>query len=173
MQMIVLFLSLGLMAVIAMTFLRAARAASGAEAAPVADYAAVETRRRTLVLGMLALGLVVSIASLWRWPHAVDPAATVVNVTGGQWYWEIDRTEVPLGVPVAFNLHTRDVNHGAGIMSEDSRILGQAQAMPGYLNRFELTFDEPGTYRVVCLEYCGVGHTDMINEFTVAQGGGD
>lgn len=171
MQMIVLYLSLVLMALIAVTFLRAARMASAVEAAPATDYGAIETRRRRLVLGLLVLGLVVSLASLWRWPHTVDPAAANVNVSGGQWYWEIDRTEVPLGKPVAFNIHTTDVTHGAGIMNEQGRILGQAQAMPGYVNRIELTFDRPGTYRVVCLEYCGVAHHDMINEFTVtAQG---
>lgn len=172
MQMTVLFVSLVLMAIVATAFLRAARAASApATDTPAAPPGAVEARRRNLVLGLLVLGLVVSLASLWRWPHAVDPAATVVNVSGAQWYWEIDRTEVPLGEAVAFNVHTTDVTHGAGIMNEDGRILAQAQAMPGYVNRFELTFDEPGTYRVVCLEYCGLMHHAMINEFTVAARG--
>lgn len=172
MQMIVLYLSLVLMALIVIAFLRAARAASAsAVPAPAADYAAVERHRRNLILGLLVLGIVVSLASLWRWPYAVNPASAAVNISGGQWYWEIDRTEVPLGQPIAFNIHTTDVNHGAGIMDSSGRILGQAQAMPGYVNRFELTFDTPGTYSVVCLEYCGVAHHDMINEFTVvAQG---
>ena len=176
MQMIVLPITLGLMALVAVAFLRAAQAASvpaAAGAAPGTDAATVERRRRTLVLGLLALGLVVSLASLWRWPHDVDPAATVVNVTGGQWFWQIDATEVPLGTPVAFHVHTEDVTHGAGIMDGDGRILAQTQAMPGYVNRFEVTFDTPGTYRVVCMEYCGVAHHDMIDEFTVVARGGN
>lgn len=103
----------------------------------------------------------------------MDTAAARVNISGGQWYWEIDRTEVPVGAPVVFNVQTRDVSHGVGVMDARGRILGQAQAMPGYVNRFEVTFDQPGTYRVVCLEYCGIAHHEMINELTVTSAGGN
>jgi cytochrome c oxidase subunit 2 len=46
-------------------------------------------------------------------------------------------------------------------------LLFQVQAMPGYVNQVEYVFDKPGTYHVVCLEYCGVAHHAMTAEFTV------
>ena len=86
-------------------------------------------------------------------------------MTGAQWYWEIDKAEVPLGKPVVFNAHTQDVTHGLGVVDSDGRILFQAQAMPGYVNQVQYIFSRPGTYRVVCLEYCGLAHHDMLSEF--------
>lgn len=164
MQMTVLAISLVVMAAIAGAFIAAVRAAGSGEVT-----AGVESRRSTLIAVLTVIGVIVSVASLRPWPHAVAAApAAVVNVSGGQWYWEIDTDSVPLGEPVAFNVHTRDVTHGFGVMNEAGQILFQAQAIPGYASRVDYTFDTPGTYRVVCLEYCGVGHTDMLDEFTVA-----
>ena len=48
------------------------------------------------------------------------------------------------------------------------RIVAQTQAMPGYVNVLRYTFKEPGTYQVLCLEYCGVEHHDMKTEINVA-----
>lgn len=48
------------------------------------------------------------------------------------------------------------------------RIVAQTQAMPGYTNVLRYTFTEPGVYRVLCLEYCGVEHHDMKTEINVA-----
>lgn len=163
MQMSVLALSLVLMAVIAWAFVSAVRAAGSGAAT-----GGGESRRTQLIIGLSIIGVLVTAGSLRPWPHAVAAEAAVVNVSGGQWYWEIDTDAVPLGVPVAFNAHTTDVTHGFGVMNASGRILLQVQAMPGYVNQVEYTFDTPGSYRVVCLEYCGVGHHDMLTEFTVA-----
>ena len=42
-----------------------------------------------------------------------------------------------------------------------STLLAQTQAMPGYMNRMRITFDQPGTYTVLCLEFCGMSHHRM------------
>lgn len=164
MQIIVLSISLVLMAFIAAQFLAAARSAPGS-APPGA-----EGKRTMLIMGLVVLGVIVSVASLARWPHAVDARpASMVNVSGGQWYWEIDTEAVPRGVPVVFNAHTTDVTHGFGVTDDAGTILFQTQAMPGYVNQVQYTFQKPGTYHVICLEFCGLGHHDMITEFTVAD----
>jgi len=163
MQMIVLSISLILMAILAWVFLSAARAAGSGAAVERA-----EPRRTQLIIGLVVVGVLVTVASLRPWPLAVAGEAAVVNVSGGQWYWEIDTEALPLGQPVAFNVHTVDVTHGFGVMDGSGRMLFQTQAMPGYVNQVEYTFDAPGAYQVVCLEYCGIAHTDMITEFTVA-----
>lgn len=163
MQITVLAISLILMAFIAAQFWAAARSAPGA------TPPGAEAKRTMLIAGLAALGVIVSVASLARWPHAIDAAATTtVNVSGGQWYWEIDAEAVPLGAPVVFNAHTTDVTHGFGVTDDAGTILFQTQAMPGYVNQVQYTFDKPGTYHVICLEFCGLAHHEMITDFTVA-----
>lgn len=162
MQATVLAVTLALMAVVALVFLVAVGRA-GAASAP----ADPEPRRRTLIWGLLIFCVIVSVASLRPWPHAVEAGALEVNATGSQWFWDIDVREVPVGRPVVFNVHAGDVNHGFGVADPAGRILFQAQAMPGYVNRVEYVFEEPGTYRVMCLEYCGLVHHDMNDELVV------
>lgn len=165
MQMTVLAISLTLMTLISLAFIAAVRSGGSAPATKT-----VERRRSGLIFVMLVAGIVISIASLRPWPQAIAMTADTptVNVTGGQWYWEIDNIEVPLDVPVVFNAHTVDVTHGFGVMNDAGTLLFQVQAMPGYVNQVQHVFDAPGNYNVVCLEYCGLAHHDMITEFTVS-----
>jgi len=74
---------------------------------------------------------------------------------------------VEVGKPVVFKVTGADVNHGFGIYNEDLRLLGQTQAMPGYTNKLVYTFNKPGKYRILCLEYCGLAHHAMITELNV------
>lgn len=165
MQMMVLIVSLVLMTVVAACFVGVIRANGSA---PSTDR--IEKKRQGLIIALLVFGFVITAVSLREWPHAVaaTSASQTVNVTGGQWFWEIDRTEVPLDRPIVFNVHTADVTHGFGVVNDAGRLLFQMQAMPGYVNRVQYVFDTPGNYRVICLEYCGLAHHDMITEFTVA-----
>ncbi|MBZ0168450.1 cytochrome C oxidase subunit II [Candidatus Methylomirabilis lanthanidiphila] len=70
-------------------------------------------------------------------------------------------TVLPVGALVEFRVTSRDVNHGFGIFDPDRTLIAQVQAMPGYVNRLRLRFDKPGTYNVLCLEYCGIAHFIM------------
>ncbi|MCB1527897.1 MAG: hypothetical protein KDJ45_09365 [Hyphomicrobiaceae bacterium] len=162
MQIPVLIITFALMALIAYFFIGAVIASKSERPTPY-----TERSRASLMVWMLFFGAVITVASLWHWPHAIAAGdkSTTINVTGAQWYWEIDKAEVPLGKPVVFNAHTQDVTHGLGVVDSDGRILFQAQAMPGYVNQVQYIFSRPGTYRVVCLEYCGLAHHDMLSEF--------
>lgn len=167
-QSIVLATSLVLMMLIAAIFISAIRAASRPASAPPS-----EKSRSALIWGLLAIGVLVSVVSLNPYPHSITAdgkLAETVNVTGYQWYWELDRDSVPLDVPVVFNAHAGDVTHGFGVTNAEGRMLFQTQAIPGYINKVEYVFTEPGTYQIVCLEYCGLAHHDMRSEFTVASG---
>ena len=44
--------------------------------------------------------------------------------------------------------------------------------MPGYTNVLRRTFAQPGKYRVLCLEYCGLVHHNMIAEIDVVEARG-
>jgi cytochrome c oxidase subunit 2 len=112
--------------------------------------------------------LPVSVVTLAGMPRNENgTGAEVVTVTGGQWYWNLDREQVPAGVPVEFRVTSVDVNHGIGLYDPELRLLGQTQAMPGYVNHLRHTFHQPGTYRLLCLEYCGLAHHGMVAELTV------
>jgi len=165
MQFSVLYISLAGMAVIALCFISAVR--SSVEKGQPGVGA--EGRRSLLIWGLFVAGMAITAASLWQWPHDIraDQDAISINVTGAQWSWEIDKQAVPAGAIVVFNVHTKDVNHGMGVMDETGRLLFQTQSMPGYVNQVRYVFDQPGTYKVICLEFCGVAHHDMIDEFKV------
>lgn len=78
-----------------------------------------------------------------------------------------DVIELPVNQPVEFRVTSFDVNHGFSIYNDRAELVTQTQAMPGYVNRLRWVFTEPGTYNVLCLEYCGVGHPIMRTSFTV------
>ena len=99
--------------------------------------------------------------------HGGEPVT--VSVVGRMFYWEMNTTEVPVGVPVVFEVTSGDVNHGFGIYTPEGRLIGQTQAMPGYVNRLVRVFREPGEYRIVCLEYCGFGHHTMVTKLKVVE----
>ncbi|MBV8341096.1 MAG: hypothetical protein JO173_01835 [Gammaproteobacteria bacterium] len=105
---------------------------------------------------------------------AVSPradAATLspqrVDVVGEQWDWRITPAQVVAGRAVDFHVTSADVNHGFAIYDPVLRVIAQVQAMPGFDNVLRHTFEQPGTYRVMCLEYCGLVHHQMASEITV------
>lgn len=143
---------------------------------------AARTARRIqarLFAALLAVFAVGSWATLRHFPippqRALSDVQQVVEVVGGQWYWTVEPTSVEAGRTVEFRVTSADVNHGFAIYAPDGRIVTQTQAMPGYTNRLRYSFDEPGTYTLQCLEYCGIGHAPMTAaiEVTTASGGSD
>jgi cytochrome c oxidase subunit 2 len=61
------------------------------------------------------------------------------------------------------------VNHGFALYDPEFRVVAETQAMPGYTNVLRYTFREPGTYQVLCLEYCGVAHHAMMAQIKVTD----
>jgi cytochrome c oxidase subunit 2 len=110
-------------------------------------------------------------ASLTKLPYPTNSQADaiVVQATGHQWAWELSPATVPTGRMVEIRVTGADVNHGFGLYDADNRLLAQTQAMPGYTNILNYTFAQAGTYRVLCLEYCGLGHHTMISPLTVTD----
>ena len=172
---VLLFLLSG--AIIAIVFVVVARS--------TADGGAVDYGRSNRLRGMFFLSLLVILGvflvlTLPRLPYPAEAATPdhVVNVVGRQFAFSLtegpgpqsretwdDEFEpdisVPAGALVEFRVRTVDVNHGFGIYTPDGRVLAQTQAMPGYVNRLRVRFDEPGAYPVMCLEFCGLSHHAM------------
>jgi cytochrome c oxidase subunit 2 len=135
--------------------------------------------RKVLFAALIGLFVGLTWATLHRFPipQQNEPlaAAQIVDVTGRQWSWQLSLQGQPsgsplqlqAGSPVEFRVTSADVNHGFAIYAPDGRIAIQTQAMPGFTNKILYTFATPGTYTVMCLEYCGLGHAPMTTAFDV------
>lgn len=131
--------------------------------------------RRRLFYVASALVLVIFAVSV-RWlPYAfirgqvLGRPALTVDVLAQQWAWTFSQDKVPAGVPVAFDVTSGDVNHGFGLYDPHGHLIAQTQAMPGYTNHLIVTFEQPGTYAVRCLELCGTPHFLMESQLTVTR----
>jgi cytochrome c oxidase subunit 2 len=90
-----------------------------------------------------------------------------VNVQARQFAFLIDRPRIRAGEKVKFHLTAADVNHGFAVFDSHNKFLFQVQVMPKKTQNYVYTFDKPGTYRIVCFEYCGSGHDQMQSQLTV------
>jgi cytochrome c oxidase subunit 2 len=125
---------------------------------------------------LFAVAALVLIGANWRslgeLPYVSQlrpPPAAVqrVDASSEQWAWTVTPSAFAVGQTAEFHVTSKDVNHGFALYDPSMRIVAQTQAMPGYTNILRYTFAEPGTYRVLCLEYCGVAHHDMKTEINV------
>lgn len=65
---------------------------------------------------------------------------------------------IPVGEPVTVDLRADDVIHAFYV----PKFLFKRDVVPGKVNTFQFTVDEPGTYRGQCAELCGAFHGSMI-----------
>lgn len=169
-QTLIWWVAIAGIAVISATFLYVvARSGEVADATEVQRSA--NLIRRWWFWTLIVLGVVVAWVTLAPFPipnqTATLKADQVIEAVGHQWYWDLSDTEIKAGSTVEFRVTSNDVNHSFAIYAPDGRIVIQTQAMPGYTNKLIYTFNEPGTYRILCLEYCGVAHHNMESEIEV------
>ena len=136
-------------------------------------------RKRFFFFALLfALAVILLSVTLPRSPyylHAAETPAAVVYVRAEQYSFNMsftedlsyDDMELPAGKVIEFRVRSKDVNHGFGVYNDKYELITQTQAMPGYVNRLRWVFDEPGTYHVLCLEFCGMSHHAMHTSFTI------
>jgi cytochrome c oxidase subunit II len=152
--------------------------AVGAQTA-LADYGPVVAsayRARTWLFGLAVIILIaVNYDTLGKLPYVSSMSAQSsatgtlpVDVVAEQWAWTIKPTAFRVGQTAEFHVTSKDVNHGFALYDPQMHIVAQVQAMPGYTNVLRYTFNEPGVYRVLCLEYCGVAHHQMNADINVA-----
>ena len=98
------------------------------------------------------------------------PNGEDVYIAGERFRWD--------GLPVVLETNTRydfhfssyDVQHATNIRPEHN-LSAQMNfdILPGYEWVVPMEFDEPGTYHVICSEFCGDGHRSMHGSFTVVE----
>ena len=79
----------------------------------------------------------------------------VVKVVGQQFAWKITPSTVVAGKKVRFDVVSTDVNHGFGVYTSGLTYLFQVQSVPNQTTSVFHTCAKPGSYKVLCLEFCG------------------
>jgi cytochrome c oxidase subunit 2 len=67
------------------------------------------------------------------------------------------------GRKVTFYITSPDVQHSFQIANTNINV----QVIPGEIAKVSYTFKQPGEYRIICNEYCGIGHANMISKLIV------
>lgn len=151
--------------VVALSTRRKPNAPDEPEAA-VARRAHFEKTWLYLATGSVAAVLLFTIF-LVPYGESAGPAKQVVNVTGQQFAFVLQPSTIKAGTPVEFRLGSRDVTHGFAVFNPDGDFQFQAQIIPEHTQVAVWTFTTPGTYRIVCYEFCGVNHHNMLGQFEV------
>lgn len=98
-------------------------------------------------------------------------AALRIEVTGHQWWWEVNyfndvpnrrvttanEIHIPVGRPVLLRLNSQDVIHS--FWAPD--LNGKRDLIPGKESSLWIQADSPGVYRGQCAEFCGYQHAKM------------
>ena len=115
--------------------------------------------------------LIVGIPIGQRMMPLPDASAIDINVTGHQWYWQVnypgynwqltDELHIPVNTPVHLHLTSADVIHSFWVPQLGVKL----DMLPGRTNVLRLEASKAGVYRGQCAEYCGFGHAHM--QFTV------
>jgi len=98
-----------------------------------------------------------------------------ISVTGQKWQWFFtypngyvtSELHVPVDRPVNLTMTSEDVLHSLWIPA--FRV--KKDLVPGRYTRIWFEATEPGTYPLLCTEYCGTGHSDMLSVVTVHDSG--
>jgi cytochrome c oxidase subunit 2 len=85
-----------------------------------------------------------------------------VAVQAQQFGWAVQPAAVRAGRPVEFRLQSKDVQHGFGVY-DGTKLLFQVQvpARREHVQRYVYTFDQKGSYDILCMEFCGFQHHQM------------
>ena len=112
-------------------------------------------------------------ALLFVWGAAVflrmrrpPPDALEIRVVGRQWMWkvqhpegrrEIDELHVPVGRPVRLAMTSQDVVHSFFV--PEFRV--KQDVLPDRVTTLWFQASKPGTFQLVCSQYCGTAHARM------------
>ena len=97
-------------------------------------------------------------------PVVRPPAGSDVYLIAQLWRW-YPMLELESGKSYRIHLMSMDWLHGFSLQPENINI----QVHPGYEHVLTVTPTNPGTYAIVCNEYCGINHHAMVSRLYVVK----
>jgi cytochrome c oxidase subunit 2 len=100
-------------------------------------------------------------------PVVKPPAGSDIYLIGRLWDWwpsfELEKDQ-------SYRLHitSTDWQHGFSLQPANINV----QVLPGYDMVMTVTPNKTGKHTIVCNEYCGIGHHNMVGTIHVVEGGG-
>jgi cytochrome c oxidase subunit 2 len=95
-------------------------------------------------------------------PIVAPPPGSDVYLLGRMWQW-YPALQLEEGKSYTLHLSSTDLNHGFDLQPFNINF----QVVPGYDYGLRITPNKAGDYRVICNEYCGIGHHLMIGKILV------
>jgi cytochrome c oxidase subunit 2 len=89
-----------------------------------------------------------------------------VHLVAKMWAFDPPEVRLPPGADVDLYLSALDVTHGLYIEQTNVNLM----AVPGSVNAARVRFDTEGEYGMICHEYCGLGHQNMMGKIVIAKG---
>ena len=132
----------------------------------------------TILPALILIGVAIPTVGTLMALNETDDTECIINVTGQQWWWEVDYAQqdgcggipepivtsgqmiIPINTPVLVRGTSRDVIHSWWI----PRLNGKKDMVPGRVHTVRLEADEPGIYAGQCTEFCGLSHANMRME---------
>ena len=132
----------------------------------------------TILPALILIGVAIPTVGTLMALNETDDTECIINVTGQQWWWEVDYAQqdgcggvpepivtsgqmvIPINTPVLVRGTSRDVIHSWWI----PRLNGKRDMVPGRVHTVRLQADEPGIYAGQCTEFCGLSHANMRME---------
>jgi cytochrome c oxidase subunit 2 len=91
------------------------------------------------------------VAQMWRYDFGVK--GNLPNI------------QIPVGSKLTIAATSKDVTHGFYLEQHDVNVM----MLPGQISQVEVMLNRPGTYHIICHEYCGPGHQGMIASIEVTK----
>lgn len=127
-----------------------------------------------IILPALVLPLLwaVTLRDMSALANPPQPTVADIEIVGHQFWYEVsypdhgleyrDELFIPVGQPVLLRVTSSDVTHSFWI----PRLAGKIDMIPGRTNELWVEASQPGIYRVVCAEFCGLWHAKMEMRIT-------
>lgn len=103
--------------------------------------------------------------------QTAPPNCYDLRVSARQWAWQFiypnghvdESLHIPAGEPVRLTMTSEDVIHGLWIPA----LRVKQDVVPGRYSSLWFQADNPGTYDLLCTQYCGDDHSQMLSSLVV------
>jgi len=95
-------------------------------------------------------------------PIVAPPPGADVYLLSRMWSW-YPALRLQEGATYTLHLSSMDINHGFSLYPANINF----QVVPGYDYGLTIQPNQPGEYRIVCNEFCGINHHAMLGSIVV------